>query len=168
MRSFQRFAAGFGLSLVALTVATSIAEAQSKRGPLRVIVQKRSYFDAGNVVAVGSMNHYATPAHERLAGLCQHGVVLWRGHAAGRDRLGRQPLRQQLRRRRASEASHQVGPSARPRLTDTTFIPGLPRDPSSSAMVPCDGSRISAEFILGPIADRTRLSGMTVRLESEP
>jgi hypothetical protein len=59
MRSFPRFAAGLGLSLVALTVATSIAEAQNRRGPLRVTVQKRSYFDAGNVVAVGSMDNYA-------------------------------------------------------------------------------------------------------------
>lgn len=60
MRSFQRFAAGLGLSLVALSVASSIAEAQSRRGPLRIIVQKRSYFDAGNVVPVGSMNRYAS------------------------------------------------------------------------------------------------------------
>ncbi|AOO79727.1 hypothetical protein [Bosea vaviloviae] len=60
MRSFQRFAAGFGLSLVALTVATTIAEAQNRRGPLRITVQKRSYFDLGNVVPVGSMNNYAS------------------------------------------------------------------------------------------------------------
>lgn len=59
MGSFKRFAAGLGLSLVALTVAGSIAEAQSRRGPLRVTVQKRSYFDAGNVVPVGSMDSYA-------------------------------------------------------------------------------------------------------------
>jgi hypothetical protein len=60
MRTFQRFAAGLGLSLVALTAAASIAEAQSRRDPLRIIVQKRSYFDAGNVVPVGSMNSYAS------------------------------------------------------------------------------------------------------------
>jgi hypothetical protein len=60
MRSFTRFAAGFGISLVALTVVASVAEAQNRRGPLRVIVQKRSYFDAGNVVPVGTLNRYAS------------------------------------------------------------------------------------------------------------
>ena len=60
MRSFQLFAAGFGISLVALAATASVAEAQNRREPLRVIVQKRSYFDAGNVVAVGSMNSYAS------------------------------------------------------------------------------------------------------------
>lgn len=59
MRSLKHLAAGLGLSLVALTVATTIAEAQSRRGPLRVTVQKRSYFDAGKIVPVGSMNRYA-------------------------------------------------------------------------------------------------------------
>ncbi len=65
MRSLQRFAAALGLSLVAVTVAVSVAEAQSRRGPLRVTIQKRSYFDAGNVVPVGSLNRYAT----------QHGLI---------------------------------------------------------------------------------------------
>ena len=44
----------------AVTFAASVAEAQQQRRPLRVTVQKRSYFDAGNVVPVGSMNRYAT------------------------------------------------------------------------------------------------------------
>lgn len=60
MRSFQRFAAAFGLSLVGLTVVASVAEAQSRREPMRIIVQKRSYFDAGKVVPVGSLNRYAS------------------------------------------------------------------------------------------------------------
>ena len=59
MRSLSRFAAGLAISLAATTVAVSLAEAQERR-PLRITVQKRSYFDAGNVVAVGSMNRYAT------------------------------------------------------------------------------------------------------------
>jgi hypothetical protein len=59
MRPLSRLAAGFALSVAAVTVAASVAEAQQRR-PLRVIVQKRSYFDAGKVVPVGSMNRYAT------------------------------------------------------------------------------------------------------------
>ena len=60
MRSLSRFAAGLALSVAAVTFAASVAEAQQQRRPLRVTVQKRSYFDAGNVVPVGSMNRYAT------------------------------------------------------------------------------------------------------------
>jgi len=60
MRSFQRVAAGLGISLMALTMVATVAEAQSRREPLRITVQKRSYFDAGNVVPVGSMNQYAS------------------------------------------------------------------------------------------------------------
>ena len=59
MRSLSRFAAGLALSVAAVTFAVSVAEAQQRR-PLRVTVQKRSYFDAGKVVPVGSMNRYAT------------------------------------------------------------------------------------------------------------
>ena len=59
MRSLSRFVAGIAISLAATTFAASLAEAQERR-PLRITVQKRSYFDAGNVVAVGSMNRYAT------------------------------------------------------------------------------------------------------------
>ncbi|MGO4740540.1 hypothetical protein AB4099_28665 [Bosea sp. 2KB_26] len=60
MNSFKRLAAGLGISLVALTAVASVAEAQQPRKPLRVIVQKRSYLDPGNVVPVGSLNRYAT------------------------------------------------------------------------------------------------------------
>lgn len=60
MRSLSRFAAGLAVSIAAVTFAASVAEAQQQRRPLRVTVQKRSYFDAGNVVPVGSMNRYAT------------------------------------------------------------------------------------------------------------
>ncbi len=59
MRFFPRLAAGFGIALAALTGLAPVAEAQSRK-PLRVIVQKRSYFDIGNVVPVGSLNRYAS------------------------------------------------------------------------------------------------------------
>lgn len=59
MRSLSRLAAGLAISLAAVPFAVSLAEAQERR-PLRITVQKRSYFDAGNVVAVGSMNRHVT------------------------------------------------------------------------------------------------------------
>ena len=59
MRSLSRFAAGLALSVAAVTFAVPVAEAQQRR-PVRVTVQKRSYFDAGKIVPVGSMNRYAT------------------------------------------------------------------------------------------------------------
>lgn len=60
MRSLKRLAAVFALSIAASTVLVSMAEAQSRRQPLRVTVQKRSYLDPGNVVPVNSMNGYAS------------------------------------------------------------------------------------------------------------
>lgn len=59
MRPSHRLAAALALSIGGLTAVTSIAEAQ-ERGPLRVIVQPRSIFDAGKAVPVGSMNRYAS------------------------------------------------------------------------------------------------------------
>ena len=55
MMSFKRVTALLAVTVAASTVMASIAEAQNRRGPLRVTVQKRSYLDAGNVVPVGSM-----------------------------------------------------------------------------------------------------------------
>ncbi|CAM5762703.1 MULTISPECIES: hypothetical protein [Bosea] len=60
MMSFKRLAAACAVALAASTVMASLAEAQNRRGPLRITVQKRSYLDAGNVVPVGSMNNYAS------------------------------------------------------------------------------------------------------------
>ena len=60
MGSLKRLAAVLAVATAASTVMVTIAEAQSRRGPLRVTVQKRSYFDMGNVVPVGSLNRYAT------------------------------------------------------------------------------------------------------------
>ncbi|CAH1667924.1 conserved exported hypothetical protein [Hyphomicrobiales bacterium] len=59
MMPFKRVATVLTIALAASTVLATIAEAQSRRGPLRVTVQKRSYLDPGNVVPVGSMNRYA-------------------------------------------------------------------------------------------------------------
>ena len=59
MMPFKRVATVLALAMAASTVVATIAEAQNRRGPLRVTIQKRSYFDAGNVVPVGSMNRYA-------------------------------------------------------------------------------------------------------------
>ena len=59
MMPFKRVAAILTVALAASTVLATVAEAQNRRGPLRVTVQKRSYFDAGNVVPVGSLNRYA-------------------------------------------------------------------------------------------------------------
>lgn len=60
MMSFKRVAALLAVTVAASTVMVSIAEAQNRRGPLRVTVQKRSYLDPGNVVPVGSLNRYAS------------------------------------------------------------------------------------------------------------
>jgi hypothetical protein len=60
MMSIKRVATVLTIAMAASTVLATIAEAQNRRGPLRVIVQKRSYFDAGNVVPVGSLNRYAS------------------------------------------------------------------------------------------------------------
>lgn len=74
MRSLKHLAAVFAVSIATSTVLVTIAEAQSRRGPLRVTVQKRSYLDAGNVVPVGSLNRYATqqfisaPAYSNVGG----------------------------------------------------------------------------------------------------
>ncbi|MGX5735935.1 hypothetical protein [Bosea thiooxidans] len=59
MMPFKRVAAVLTVALAASTILVTVADAQSRRGPLRVTVQKRSFLDPGNVVPVGSMNRYA-------------------------------------------------------------------------------------------------------------
>ena len=81
MRSFKQLAAIFAVSIAASTVLATVAEAQNRRGPLRVTVQKRSYFDLGNVVPVGSMNRYASqhfasaPAYTNIGEFYGEGVL---------------------------------------------------------------------------------------------
>lgn len=60
MTSFKRLAAIITIALAGSTAVAAVAEAQNRRGPLRITVQKRSYLDPGNVVPVGSLNRYAT------------------------------------------------------------------------------------------------------------
>jgi hypothetical protein len=55
----MRTLALLGLGVVAALATASFAEAQERK-PLRIDLQKRSYFDIGNVAPVGSMNRYAT------------------------------------------------------------------------------------------------------------
>lgn len=55
MRALSLIGLGFAVALTTSTLASA-----QERKPLRVEVQKRSYFDAGKVVPVGSMNNYAT------------------------------------------------------------------------------------------------------------
>jgi hypothetical protein len=92
MRSVQRLAAGLGLSLVALTMAASIAEAQTRRGPLRITVQKRSYFDAGNVVPVGSLNRYASQHFASAPVYTNTGSLYGEETLPGRIGAGRNPF----------------------------------------------------------------------------
>jgi hypothetical protein len=92
MRSVQRLAACLGLSLAALTVATSFGEAQTRRGPLRVTVQKRSYFDAGNVVPVGSMNNYASQHFAAAPAYANTGSLYGEETLPGRIGAGRNPF----------------------------------------------------------------------------
>jgi hypothetical protein len=51
--------ASLALALVATFAVVPALEARERK-PLRVTVQKRSYFDAGKVAPVGSMNRYAS------------------------------------------------------------------------------------------------------------
>jgi hypothetical protein len=81
MVSLKRLAAVLAVSMAASTVMVTLAEAQSRRGPLRITVQKRSYFDMGNVVPVGSMNQYAsqhfaaTPVYANTSEFYGEGVL---------------------------------------------------------------------------------------------
>ena len=81
MMPIKRVATVLTIALAASTVLATIAEAQNRRGPLRVTVQKRSYLDPGNVVPVGSMNRYAsqhfsaTPVYANSAELYGEGTL---------------------------------------------------------------------------------------------
>ncbi|MET0606690.1 MAG: hypothetical protein ABWZ80_09560 [Beijerinckiaceae bacterium] len=44
----------------AASLLPAIAEAQTRKPPLRIVVTPRSYLDAGTVAPVGSLNRYAT------------------------------------------------------------------------------------------------------------
>ena len=92
MMSFKRVAALLAVTVAASTVMASIAEAQSRRGPLRVTVQKRSYLDPGNVVPVGSMNRYASQHMSATPIYANTGELYGEGTLPGRIGAGRNPF----------------------------------------------------------------------------
>lgn len=55
MRALSLIGLGCAIAITAATAASA-----QERKPLRVDVQKRSIFDAGTVVPVGSLNRYAS------------------------------------------------------------------------------------------------------------
>lgn len=92
MMQFKRVAAVLALAVAASTVLATIAEAQSRRGPLRVTVQKRSYFDAGNVVPVGSLNRYANQHSFASPVYVNTGDLYGEGTLPGRIGAGTNPF----------------------------------------------------------------------------
>ncbi|MFN3670697.1 MAG: hypothetical protein ACK4VM_02175 [Bosea sp. (in: a-proteobacteria)] len=92
MRSFTRLAAILALTAAASTLAVATAEAQSRKGPLRVTVQKRSYFDAGNIVAVGSLSRYVTQHVVASPVYASTGELYGEGTLPGRFASGPNPF----------------------------------------------------------------------------
>ncbi len=79
-----------------MTVLASVAGAQSKRGPLRVTVQKRSYFDAGNIVPVGSLNRYASQHFAAAPIYASTGSWYGEDSLPGRVGAGRNPFAESI------------------------------------------------------------------------
>ena len=92
MMSFKRVATVLTIAMAASTVMATIAEAQNRRGPLRVTVQKRSYFDAGNVVPVGSLNRYASQHMSASPVYVNTGDLYGEGTLPGRIGAGANPF----------------------------------------------------------------------------
>ena len=92
MTPFKRVATALTIALAASTVMATIAEAQSRRGPLRVTIQKRSYFDAGNVVPVGSLNRYANQHSYASPVYASTGELYGEGTLPGRIGAGVNPF----------------------------------------------------------------------------
>lgn len=92
MRSLKYFAAVFAVTITASTMLATIAEAQNRRGPLRVTVQKRSYLDAGNVVPVGSMNRYASQHFAAAPAYASIGEFYGEGTLPARIGAGKNPF----------------------------------------------------------------------------
>jgi hypothetical protein len=92
MMSFKRVAAILAVAATASTVMASIAEAQNRRGPLRVTVQKRSYLDPGNVVPVGSLNRYASQHSYASPVYASTGEFYGEGTLPGRIGAGSNPF----------------------------------------------------------------------------
>ncbi|CAM5186980.1 hypothetical protein ARD30_19380 [Bosea thiooxidans] len=92
MMSFKRVATVLTIALAASTVMATIAEAQNRRGPLRVIIQKRSYLDPGNVVPVGSLNRYASQHMSATPIYANTGEFYGEGTLPGRIGAGTNPF----------------------------------------------------------------------------
>jgi len=92
MRSLKHFAAVLAVTITASTMLATIAEAQNRRGPLRVTVQKRSFLDAGNVVPVGSMNRYASQHFASAPAYVNIGEFYGEGVLPARIGAGRNPF----------------------------------------------------------------------------
>jgi hypothetical protein len=63
MRHLSLIAASLIAAAAVSTLGVSTAEASSNRKPLRVVVEKRSFLDAGKVVPVGTYNRHLVAAH---------------------------------------------------------------------------------------------------------
>lgn len=92
MMSFKRVATVLTFALAASTVMATIAEAQNRRGPLRVTIQKRSYLDPGNVVPVGSLNRYASQHMSATPIYANTGEFYGEGTLPGRIGAGTNPF----------------------------------------------------------------------------
>lgn len=92
MTSFKRLAAVLTLAMATSTALATIAEAQNRRGPLRITVQKRSYLDPGNVVLVGSLNRYASQHMSATPVYVGSGDLYGEGALPGRIGAGGNPF----------------------------------------------------------------------------
>lgn len=92
MTPLKRVAAALAIALAASPILVTLAEAQTRREPLRVIVQKRSYFDAGKVVPVGSMNRYASQHFASLPTYHNTGELYGEGTLPARIGIGANPF----------------------------------------------------------------------------
>lgn len=57
-----------GLAGAVLLVAAAPADAQSRRGPLRLTVEPRSFLDAGRIVPAGQYDRHLTSANQLFVG----------------------------------------------------------------------------------------------------
>lgn len=61
---------------VSITLAVPAAQAQDRRQPLRIVVEPRSFLDAGKLAPVGYYNRHLLAAN-RFMGPSQNGVSGW-------------------------------------------------------------------------------------------
>lgn len=87
----MRLVASLGLGLAIAIAAAPLAEAASRK-PLRVTVQKRSYFDAGKIVPVGSLNRYASQTFYASPAYSHAGERFGEGALPGRIGAGVNPF----------------------------------------------------------------------------